>query len=50
MANQGGIVIYILLSIKTRIETKKKRDENGEKNEIYILLSIKTRIETEYAD
>ena len=38
--------IYILLSIKTRIETKRKILDGTAYQQIYILLSIKTRIET----
>ncbi len=38
--------IYILLSIKTRIETKIEGEGNNLQKLIYILLSIKTRIET----
>jgi len=39
-------LIYILLSIKTRIETYNAEVEADVFNIIYILLSIKTRIET----
>ena len=38
--------IYILLSIKTRIETYEVLQEKPNPGTIYILLSIKTRIET----
>jgi len=38
--------IYILLSIKTRIETLRNRGPEHITFSIYILLSIKTRIET----
>jgi len=38
--------IYILLSIKTRIETLGSNRNDNAPNDIYILLSIKTRIET----
>ena len=38
--------IYILLSIKTRIETLVQGTMFGIEVKIYILLSIKTRIET----
>ncbi len=42
-----GNRIYILLSIKTRIETTLLPFLSLLQEEIYILLSIKTRIETE---
>ena len=38
--------IYILLSIKTRIETELATEQQLAIQDIYILLSIKTRIET----
>jgi len=38
--------IFILLSIKTRIETADLSREPDPRNIIFILLSIKTRIET----
>ncbi len=38
--------IYILLSIKTRIETAAVEVHTAQEDRIYILLSIKTRIET----
>ena len=44
--SQIGLSIYILLSIKTRIETLPDNILNIAKQSIYILLSIKTRIET----
>ena len=40
--------IYILLSIKTRIETDDNSMTITLRDAIYILLSIKTRIETEW--
>ena len=40
------VYIYILLSIKTRIETNWDSDTRWWYYQIYILLSIKTRIET----
>jgi len=45
--DKGAIMdIFILLSIKTRIETKIWQDCTGRIMTIFILLSIKTRIET----
>ncbi len=41
------VAIFILLSIKTRIETVSHNNEKKVINYIFILLSIKTRIETQ---
>ena len=41
-----AVAIYILLSIKTRIETLVPEYRGSHSHDIYILLSIKTRIET----
>ena len=48
MHSIGFCVIYILLSIKTRIETTLEAGKPDDGIDIYILLSIKTRIETRH--